>query len=122
MTEQLALIERDAPKVSADEVQLMLQVLSSRGWLRAEAVGEWAFSMFGVKWSDRKVRAIANASIGRIISYPGSPGYKLTLDCTPEEIEGAGKLKHQADEMTRRYVEIEKVWHARGRGAVLQTI
>jgi hypothetical protein len=113
MIEQLELVERRAPAVTDNEVEALVELLRGRGWMTAADICSLAESVIGVRWPDRKVRALASGSGGRVISYPGSPGYKLTLECTPEEIGGAEILRHQAAEMTRRCVEINCVWHGR---------
>ncbi len=113
MTEQLSLLEREAPRVTADEVTAIRDLLRGRGWQSAREIASLAESILELRWSDRKIRAIASGSGGQVTSYPGSPGYKLTLECTPEEISSAGILRHQAKEMTRRAVEIDRVWHGR---------
>lgn len=78
------------------------------------AAPEFAESFEGVKNTDRKIRAIANKTEGLVLSYPGSPGYRLTREATIEEIQTAtAKLRHQAGEMSHRALEIDRVYHGK---------
>jgi hypothetical protein len=130
MSDQLQLLPEKAPEVSAEEIARAFEILQGRDWMTAEEI---ALAMFhptlaqsiaksgGLRYSasesdKRKVRAIANASDGRILSYPGSKGYKLTREATVEEIQNAtAKLRHQAGEMHQRALEIDRVYHAKKR-------
>ncbi len=110
MTEQLELVPAKAPKVSCDEVHALLGILTYQGWMTASQVAAMASMHWGMTWSERKVRAVANASCGQVIS--GQDGYKLTLQATIEEIQQAsGWLRSQADAMRQRSIEIERVYH-----------
>lgn len=48
------------------------------GWATALHIG------VALGWADRKVRLVASES-DQVISYPGSPGYKIVTRCTAEE-------------------------------------
>jgi len=85
----------------------MLQILPGNGWLTSGQIQ----ALTG--WPERYVRALANASGGRVLSYPGSPGYKLTKEATKEEVDAADILGHQANEMRRRLIEIRMVFYGR---------
>lgn len=128
MPDQLQLLPEKAPSVDPSEIARMCLLLEGAGWLTAEQI---ALPMFhrdqhvcpvtafdnAVSESDkRRIRAIANASDGRILSYPGSKGYKLTRQATVEEINTAtAKLRHQAGEMQQRALEIDRVYHGKKR-------
>jgi hypothetical protein len=119
--EQLDLMPARAPVVSAEEVALLMNILAGRGWLTAgEIAQDWRFlDRYGLGKPgsvERRIRAMANASHGRVLSYPGSPGYKLTREATIEEIQtGTAKLRHQAGEMQARALELDRVYHGKER-------
>jgi len=96
-----------APIEMAGDVQAMTFALDHAGWAPAASFARLK------GWSDRKCRAIAQASKGRIIS--GNQGYKLTTQCTPEEFnEANGRLRSQARKMLRRAIQQARVFHKRG--------
>jgi hypothetical protein len=94
-----------APKrPRSEEVELLCCLLKGEGWTSARTIGR----IF--QWSERKVRAVASASGGRILSCPGSEGYKLTREATSEERDMiVSKMLHQAREMTERAGAIGRV-------------
>ncbi|MGZ0657062.1 hypothetical protein ACWPKS_15775 [Coraliomargarita sp. W4R72] len=96
MEDQLSMFQtaKDAP-----EVEQLIKLLDGRGWLTASQLAQ------ATGHNDRKVRSIASAT-PKILSYPGSPGYKLTRQATPEEIESAITLKTQGQTMIARYVSL----------------
>jgi hypothetical protein len=96
MEDQLSLFQtaKDAP-----EVGQLIRILDNRGWLTAAQLSQ------ATGLTDRKIRSIA-AATPKILSYPGSPGYKLTRQATPEEIDAAVTLKTQGQSMISRYVAI----------------
>ncbi len=56
------------------------------------------------------MRALASESRGRILS--GQQGYKLTVECTPDEVAHATAwLKSQADLMRQRSIDISNIFH-----------
>lgn len=93
-----------------ESVDTVVAVLDQQiGWLNA---GELCVKI-GSQPTDtnkRKIRNIANASQGKIIS--GQKGYKHIRHATPEEITHAANwLRHQAKEMDQRATEILKQYH-----------
>lgn len=95
-------------------------LLAGRGWQTAMQIGGLAAGTIvndrprDPEALKRRIRAIANASGGHILSYPGSPGYRLTREATIAEIQTAtAKLRHQAAEMQQRALEIDRVYHAK---------
>lgn len=95
-----------AAQVEQDRADLVA-FLKDKGWLTADAL------CIALGWSDRRVRKAASAS-DEVISYPGSPGYKLLEDCTREEYEAFRKVTlHQADEMKARVVRADRRFFAR---------
>ena len=89
-------IELAEPEISAEDIERLVAVLgqweSARkpvepgdrlrpaGWLTAAEIGA------KLDASDRFVRKAASAARPAVVSYPGSPGYKLWQLCTIEEI------------------------------------
>lgn len=103
MTMQLELFrpKKGAPKITPERVEAFVGRLARVGtWVSARALEE-------ADCNDRTIRALANASGGRIIS--GQNGYKATACATCEEIAHAASwLEHQAREMTHRASEIRR--------------
>jgi hypothetical protein len=105
--------EDPAPKVSIANVEALAAVLTGKGWVDAAELAR----LLGDKWTDRKVRAVARASAPGIVSYPGSPGYKLWAECSVEEIDRAiTAFESQAADMTVRAVLYRNAYHRRFRG------
>jgi hypothetical protein len=87
-----------------EQLESLIRTLAGRGWLTRKQLER------ETDYSDRTIRALANASDGQIIS--GQQGYRLTREATLDEIKhAAGWLKHQAAEMQRRAIQIERVRH-----------
>jgi hypothetical protein len=104
MTAQLDLEFRaEAPEVTPSEVAELIARLRGHGWQTARDLG-------ANKESDkRRLRAIAEASEGQIIS--GQKGYKLTLEATPADIESFAWLRRQAKKNMGRWIRTIRVWH-----------
>lgn len=82
------------------EVGRLIRLLDGRGWLTASQISQ------ATDLSDRKIRSIA-AATPKILSYPGSPGYRLTRQATADERDRAvNTLRSQAKQMDRRALEI----------------
>ncbi len=96
MADQLSLFQtaKESP-----EVDQLIRLLDGRGWLTANQLSQ------ATGHPDRKIRSIASAT-PKILSYPGSPGYKLTRQATPEEIDAARTLKTQGQAMISRYIAL----------------
>jgi hypothetical protein len=102
-------ISQKAPEVSPDEIDLMINALRGKGWQTTTQLG-------AATWNEkRKLRVIAAASDGRIVSYPGSPGYKLFDECVPEDfLRGDRANRRQAKKMLTRWTRILRRMHERG--------
>ena len=62
--------------------------------------------------SDREIRRLDQLSDGRIIT--GNRGYRLISSATMEDVnECVGRLRHQANKMLGRVIQIERRYHAR---------
>jgi hypothetical protein len=105
-TVQLDLLPPKAPAVSQMDLGWMLDALRGKGWLHASDLGA------DTEAAKRKIRAIARASKGEIIS--GQQGYHLTREAKQADyLHGRDWLCSQADEMRARVIEIDRVWHNR---------
>ncbi len=87
-------------KANSDAVGKFVALLEwRRGWITAKRLSSFA--------DDRTLRALANASEGRIIA--GQRGYKAACHATSDEIaHSAHWLEHQGKEMLRRARGIRK--------------
>ena len=103
MTMQLELFrpKKGAPKITPERVEAFVERLArAESWVSARALEQ-------EDCNDRTIRALANASGGRIIS--GQRGYKAAACATCDEIAHAANwLEHQAREMTQRAAEIRR--------------
>jgi len=95
------------PRVQCDGVGALEEFLRGKGWMTARQIAEQKH------WSDRLVREIASAS-NYVISYPGSPGYKLLMDCTLEEYERyRAARRSQARDMIAKVVRTDRIFYRR---------
>lgn len=103
---QLDLLKPGPPPVSAMDLAWMLGELRGQGWRTTADLGAETES------AKRKLRAIAKASRGEIIS--GQLGYRLTREaCQDEYLQARDWMNSQADEMKQRVIEIDRAWHNR---------
>lgn len=100
------------PVVTSEQVERLVKILEDDGgWVCASDIGGRA----GAGMSDRTIRAAANAACPQVISYPGSPGYKLMKFCTVEEINHCiAAFQSQGTEMLKRANLITRAYHRRG--------
>lgn len=121
VNDQLHLFPAKAPSVTSEDVALLMRVLAGRDWMSGSEVAEtdeFQQRFLGSSNAnfERRIRAIANRSQGFVLSYPGSPGYRLTVEAKIEEIQTATrKLRHQAGQMLQRALEIDRVYHGKQR-------
>ena len=121
VNDQLELLPAKAPSVTPEDVALLMRVLRGNDWMKVSdvaATAEFQHRFEGLKPAnfERRIRAIANRSEGFVLSYPGSPGYRLTVEAKIEEIQTAtAKLRHQAGRMIQRALEIDRVYHGKQR-------
>lgn len=108
---QLDLFTARERAAGAGEIALLTAALEGQGWLTA---GQLAPAL---GWSDRKVRAVASASPA-VVSWPGSPGYKLLGACTVEEFARyEAAMASQISRMDERLRRSRRAYHARGHAA-----
>lgn len=113
MIDQLALpIRTQAPIVSPDDVRAVVDALKTCAeWLTAAEIA------FFTGFTDRKVRQIAAAAMPQIVSFPGSPGYRLFERCTVEEINHCIEaFESQGRDMMKRAILYRQAYHRRFRG------
>jgi len=90
----------------------LVDLLRGRGWVTSAELSRLTFT-------DRELRAIVeHDERGQILSFPGSPGYKLTIDATLAELDRTGALLSQGKRMIRRWVRYSRVRHG---ASVLRT-
>lgn len=85
-------------EISRNEIDGLAAFLFSRGWVKASAIEA------ALGFDERKIRAIAEASEGMIISGPGCPGYMLfsSAEQLPDVDQAANRLESQANRMLLR--------------------
>ena len=94
--------EQDDPAIDD-----LVEFLRGKTWMTARTISAT------LKWDDRVVRALASAS-DQIISYPGSPGYKLLSDCTREEYERYRNARlSQARDMAGKVIRTDRIFYRR---------
>lgn len=97
---------RESTVNQADVDSLVILIANSRDWLTAKKLG------LITGHGDRKIRALAKAARGHILSGPGSPGYRHTRTATPEEVDHyTNAILKQADEMRQHAIDIRRVYY-----------
>ena len=105
-TEQLDLTFAK-PRKAKPALAELVAFLRGKSWQTAEEISE------ANTWNDRDVRRLASAS-DEVISYPGSPGYKLLCECTCEEYEHyRNARKSQARDMIAKVIRTDRVFYRR---------
>lgn len=95
------------PVPALAEVEILLNHLSNNPGFHTAKQLSAALAI-----NDRKIRQLAEASDGLIISGPGSPGYCHLYHATAKQIEHtAEQLRSQARRMIARYIRIKKRAH-----------
>ena len=59
------------------DVARLIGILAGRGWMSAAEI-----RAAETGWTDRRIRVLAASSFGRVMSWPGSPGYILTHEAS----------------------------------------
>lgn len=97
--------------VSPEDVARLVKILTeAEGWLTAREIA----ARIGPPANERGIRAAANAACPQVISYPGSPGYRLMSACTIEEINHCiAAIQSQGTEMLKRANLITRAYHKR---------
>ena len=82
----------------------LLSILGDRRWHTAKELKVHGFG-------DRELRDLVENADGRVLSYPGSPGYKLFEAATLEEFRAADALRNQGRAMWRRWIRYQNRYH-----------
>lgn len=91
-----------APAITPDDVERLIGVLSVGDWMTAAEISVALYAA-DTEANKRRIRAIASASAPGVVSYPGSPGYKLWERCTADELHACiNAYTTQTDDMRRR--------------------
>jgi hypothetical protein len=107
MTGEQTTLRFEQSHQSDREIATLIAYLRGQGWKTAKQTSE------ALGWDDRAVRALAAAS-DEVISYPGSPGYKLLEDCSLEEYERYRLARrHQAREMISKVIRTDRRFYRR---------
>jgi hypothetical protein len=94
-----------APCPSSD-VETLIGYLEGKGWIFRRQIER------ALGWNDRKIREVAHASQGQIIS--GDQGYCLTLQASVEDVgKFVGRIQAQRASEQQRILDVEKVFHSR---------
>lgn len=92
------------PAVDPADIDRLKAQLAGQGWQSCATISQ------ATGWTDRKIRALANAAAGAVIS--GQRGYRLTSEATPAEIRHAWTwLASQGDAMRLRAHQIRTQAH-----------
>ena len=95
-----------ATEAERDVALLENYLLAAPGWHTAAEIED----DFGM--SDREVRALARQS-DKIVSGPGTPGYRHIQDCTIEEVTHAtAAAMSQGKLMIQRAIRLRRMAHA----------
>lgn len=85
----------------------LIRTLAGQGWTTAA-------QLRGQGFTDRELRELVQHDrTGQVLSFPGSPGYKLFDEATIPEIERAIALKNQARAMLVRHIRYQNRRHGR---------
>src|SRR4051794_5709140 len=105
-TEQLPLTFA-RPRAPAVGVQQLEAFLRGQGWLTRKQISA------ATGWDERTVRELASVS-DQVISFPGSPGYKLISECTREEYENYRNARRsQARDMIGKVIRTDRIFFRR---------
>ncbi len=106
MTAQLALDFERRQELDA-RLSLLIETLRGSGWMTAAQLRSRGFA-------DRELRdLVEHDEAGQVLSFPGSPGYKLFDESPIPEIERSVALKNQARRMLRRFIRYQRRRHGR---------
>lgn len=95
-----------APVVTAAEIDAVCTYLRGRSWVKAKQLET------DLGLDDRKIRVVAEHSDGRILSSPGSPGYRLfTVDALGDADLCASRHESQAKRQLQRAAQIRRRFH-----------
>jgi hypothetical protein len=92
--------------VTPEQVELVADFLRGREWVRGSEI------CAALSISDRRLRAIVEFADGRILSGPGSPGYKLfTREALADADAVACSFESQGKRMLQHAIAIRRRFH-----------
>lgn len=111
-------LDLPAPEVSMEDVKRLVAVLKENtGWMTAAQLAERIYGSSSESLK-RSIRAIASAARPRVVSFPGSPGYRVLERCSIEEIRrGINALESQGKSMIKDANIYRVAFHRFERGA-----
>ena len=113
---ELNLRTKAARAVNRDSVEELCQLLRGRKWMTAREI-----QTYRPQWTERFIRALAEWSQRRVLSYPGSPGYRLTEELSAQEIEmldhAGNSMISQGRQMARRGIGFRRLAALRRKAA-----
>lgn len=90
------------------------ELKDAHGWLTAKQIA----GQMGPEATERWVRKVASVAAPAVVSFPGSPGYKLWQLCSVEEINHCiESFESQGKDMFKRAILYRTAYHRRFRGA-----
>jgi len=106
MIEQLDMVFTK-PAATDPAVADLVEFLRGKGWMTRRQISA------ATGWNDRKVRELASAA-DEVISYPGSPGYRLIADCTADDYHAYRNARlSQARDMARKVIRTDRIFFRR---------
>jgi hypothetical protein len=99
-------LQMPRPTATPEQVEFVATFLRGKGWVKGAVIG----AALGL--NERRLRAIAEYSDGRIISGPGCPGYRLfTGEALADADFAASCLESQGRRMLHRAIAIRRRFH-----------
>ena len=99
---------KEAQSAMPEEVDALVAYLEQKGpcWTTAKQIK----AELGIK--DRKLRILKSAARNKIVSGPGSPGYRYIKHSTLVDVqETAARVKSQITEMQSQYIGLLNLAH-----------
>lgn len=97
----------DRPAKTAPGVADLEAFLQGKGWQERAEISA------ATGWNERHIRKLAAAS-DLVVSYPGSPGYKLLADCTVDEYDRYRLARRsQARDMIAKVIRTDRIFYRR---------
>jgi len=93
-------------QVTEEQVRMVVDFVRGKGWVKGAVI------CAALAIDERRIRAIAEFSDGRILSGPGCPGYRLfTGDALADADLAASRLESQGKRMIHRAIAIRRRFH-----------
>lgn len=103
MIEQLDMVFTK-PAATDPAIADLVEFLRGKGWMTRRQISA------ATGWNERMVRELASQA-DAVISYPGSPGYRLLADCTVDEYHNYRNARlSQARDMARKVIRTDRIF------------